>query len=170
VWCERDTCNRLLRPQTKRGPHPNRSNRDVPHPRPREQPSGCGVRGDAVSLTVIKSSQPSLSLWEGDSPSRRTCCDSHGSAIRIIGIARRAAALSGQDIPACAPPHLLLGSALDPFVVQSLSDPRVVFLKLTAGLEVVPSPLFARGSVARSPEPLRSWRTVRGRVRQGLLS
>ena len=75
-----------------------------------------------------------------------------------------------NTLPACAPPHLLLGSALDLFVVQSLSDPGVVFLKLTAGLEVVPSLLFARGSVARSPEPLRSWLTVRGRVRQRLLS
>jgi hypothetical protein len=35
-----------------------------------------------------------------------------------------------------------LGSAVDLVVVQSLSDPGVVFLKLTAGLEVVPSALL----------------------------
>ena len=44
-----------------------------------------------------------LSLWDGDSPSRRTCCDSHGSAIRIIGIAPRAAALSGSILSPPAP-------------------------------------------------------------------
>jgi hypothetical protein len=32
-------------------------------------------------------------------------------------------------------------------VVQSLSDPGVVFLKLTAGPEVVPSPLLLGGQL-----------------------
>ena len=52
-----------------------------------------------------------------------------------------------MTLPACAPPHLLLGSALDLFVVQSLSDPGVVFLKLTAGLEVVPGLLLLGGQL-----------------------
>ena len=49
--------------------------------------------------------------------------------------------------PLSTPPHLLLGSAVDLLVVQSLSDPGVVFLKLTAGPEVVPSPLLLGGQL-----------------------
>jgi hypothetical protein len=80
-----------------------------------------------------------------------------------MGIACRAAALSGQHLPGWAL-HLLFGSALVVGVVQSLSDPGVVFLKLTAGLEVVPKRLLLGGQLLRHfSAAKRSMRTFRPR-------